>query len=141
MTCEPSATNDIMDGHKSSVYALKHHPNDIWNFISAGWDDTVQFWDRREGRSNRKIFGPHICGQAIDIDPIQIIFEDHISLLGFNGVTVVLFVFGHEFLPFRSIFFFTQKASPHTSHDGQKYSNHSHSLVIFYTDSINLPFF
>jgi len=71
MTCEPSATNDIMDGHKSSVYALKHHPNDIWNFISAGWDDTVQFWDRREGRSNRKIFGPHICGQAIDIDPIE----------------------------------------------------------------------
>jgi len=71
MTCEASSTNDIMDGHKSSVYALKHHPNDIWNFISAGWDDTVQFWDRRESRSSRKIFGPHICGQSIDIDPIE----------------------------------------------------------------------
>ena len=64
MTCEASAAKNIVDGHNSSVYALKHHPNDIWNFISAGWDDTVHFWDRRESRSQRKIFGPHICGQA-----------------------------------------------------------------------------
>jgi len=71
MTCEASAAKNIVDGHNSSVYALKHHPNDIWNFISAGWDDTVHFWDRRESRSQRKIFGPHICGQAIDIDPIE----------------------------------------------------------------------
>jgi len=71
MTCEPSAAKNIVDGHNSSVYALKHHPNDIWNFVSAGWDDTVHFWDRRESRSTRKIFGPHICGQAIDIDPVE----------------------------------------------------------------------
>ena len=70
-TCEPSAAKNIVDGHNSSVYALKHHPNDIWNFVSAGWDDTVHFWDRRESRSTRKIFGPHICGQAIDIDPVE----------------------------------------------------------------------
>ena len=57
-----------MDGHRTSVYALKHHPNDIWNFISGGWDDTVQFWDRREKRAIRRLFGPHICGQAIDIN-------------------------------------------------------------------------
>ena len=42
MTCESSSAQENMDGHKMSVYALKHHPVDTWNFISAGWDDTVQ---------------------------------------------------------------------------------------------------
>ena len=58
-----------MDGHRTAVYALKHHPNETWNFISGGWDDTVQFWDRRQERATKRIFGPHICGESIDIDP------------------------------------------------------------------------
>ena len=41
---------------------------DEFSFISGGWDDTVQFWDRREPHAVRRIFGPHICGQAIDIN-------------------------------------------------------------------------
>ena len=58
-----------MDGHRTAVYALKHHPNETWNFLSGGWDDTVQFWDRRQERATKRIFGPHICGESIDIDP------------------------------------------------------------------------
>lgn len=68
-TCQASPSLVKMDGHRTSVYGLKHHPTDIWNFISGGWDDTIQFWDRREERAVRRLFGPHICGQSIDINP------------------------------------------------------------------------
>lgn len=67
LSASPSKT--MMDGHRSSVYALKHHPVDNWNFLSGGWDNTVQFWDRRDNRAQRRIFGTHICGNAIDINP------------------------------------------------------------------------
>jgi len=68
LTCYASPSHNIMDGHRTSVYAIKHHPVDTWNFISGGWDDTIQFWDRREEHSTRRIFGPHICGQALDVN-------------------------------------------------------------------------
>ena len=44
-----------MDGHTSRVYALKYHPTDPNVLVSAGWDDTVQFWDGRSENSIRYI--------------------------------------------------------------------------------------
>jgi COMPASS component SWD3 len=66
-----SYTRDIMDGHRSRVFAVQGHPHDDNMFITGGWDDTVQFWDTREKKRHavRKISGPHICGDALDIDP------------------------------------------------------------------------
>ena len=61
--------NDLMDGHVRRIYSLKSTPvlNNI--FISAGWDDTIQFWDDRIGNhSIRKITGPHVCSDdGLDI--------------------------------------------------------------------------
>ena len=42
-----------MDGHESRVFALKYHPTDPNILVSAGWDDTVQFWDKRVENSIR----------------------------------------------------------------------------------------
>ena len=42
-----------MDGHESRVFALKYHPTDTNILVSAGWDDTVQFWDKRVENSIR----------------------------------------------------------------------------------------
>ena len=36
--------------------------------ISGGWDDTIQIWDTRIGLSVRGIFGPHLAGDAVDIN-------------------------------------------------------------------------
>ena len=33
----------------------------------TGWDNTVQIWDIREGSAVRSLYGPHICGDALDI--------------------------------------------------------------------------
>ncbi|XP_038060838.1 WD repeat-containing protein 38-like [Patiria miniata] len=73
-TCQPSPSMSVMDGHRFRVFSLKFHPDKVDEFVSGGWDDTVQFWDVRTEHSNRKICGPHVCGDAIDIDP----YHNHI---------------------------------------------------------------
>lgn len=42
-----------MDGHMGRVFSLKYHPSDTRMLVSAGWDDTVQFWDTRSKHSVR----------------------------------------------------------------------------------------
>ncbi|KAF4709591.1 hypothetical protein FOZ62_028929 [Perkinsus olseni] len=54
-------------GHSNRVFSLKYHPKDPNVIITGGWDNTVQFWDVRKGFSVRSIFGPHICGDSVDI--------------------------------------------------------------------------
>ncbi|KAF4654305.1 hypothetical protein FOL47_010038 [Perkinsus chesapeaki] len=54
-------------GHSNRVFSLKYHPTDPNVIITGGWDNTVQFWDVRKGYSVRSIFGPHICGDSVDI--------------------------------------------------------------------------
>ena len=39
-------------------------------FCVSGWDNTIQFWDVRTGYSSRSIFGPHLCGDALDVQPV-----------------------------------------------------------------------
>lgn len=64
-----SASSSVMDGHASRVFAVRYHPSNPTCFLSAGWDDTVQFWDTRQSHSVRRISGPHVCGDSLDIDP------------------------------------------------------------------------
>lgn len=54
-------------GHSNRVFSLKYHPVVRGLLLTGGWDNTVQFWDLRCGHAVRAIFGPHICGDAIDI--------------------------------------------------------------------------
>lgn len=62
-------------GHSNRIYSLKWTPSsknastgessDL--LLSAGWDNTVQFWDTRMGNSVRSVYGPHVCGDALDV--------------------------------------------------------------------------
>ena len=54
-------------GHSNRVFAVKYKPDDPNVILSGGWDNTVQFWDIRAECSVRSIYGPHICGDALDI--------------------------------------------------------------------------
>jgi WD40 repeat protein len=55
-------------GHTNRIFCSKFHPNDDRFIISGGWDDCVIVWDTRVPNPVRTIFGPHICGDAIDFD-------------------------------------------------------------------------
>lgn len=57
----------IRPGHSNRVFSIKFNPEDENILLSGGWDNTVQIWDIRAGASVRSIFGPHICGDAMDI--------------------------------------------------------------------------
>lgn len=52
-------------GHSNRVFAVKYAPEEH-TIVSGGWDQTVQIWDTRTGYSVRSIYGPHICGDALD---------------------------------------------------------------------------
>lgn len=47
---------------------LKYHPTDENIILTGGWDNTVQIWDTRTDHAVRRIYGPHICGEALDMD-------------------------------------------------------------------------
>eukprot|EP00927_Polykrikos_kofoidii_P020743 TRINITY_DN19883_c0_g1_i1.p1 TRINITY_DN19883_c0_g1~~TRINITY_DN19883_c0_g1_i1.p1 ORF type:complete len:351 (+),score=47.34 TRINITY_DN19883_c0_g1_i1:136-1188(+) len=56
-------------GHTNRVMAAKWctSPGDSDIVISGGWDKSVQFWDIRVGHAVRSIYGPYICGDALDV--------------------------------------------------------------------------
>ncbi|XP_068085260.1 WD repeat-containing protein 5 homolog [Anabrus simplex] len=60
---------DRMDGHTTRVFGCYFHPSLSHEFITGGWDDTVQFWDVRQPNSTRYIYGVHICGDGVCVSP------------------------------------------------------------------------
>lgn len=62
-------------GHSNRVFSMKFHPTMRSVLVTGGWDNTVQFWDLRRGHAVRAIFGPHVCGDSIDIS------EDGLAIL------------------------------------------------------------
>jgi len=41
-------------------------PEDDNIFMTAGWDNTILFWDTRIGTPFDFIHGPEICGDSLD---------------------------------------------------------------------------
>jgi WD40 repeat protein len=62
-------------GHSNRIFALNFHKTIIGLLASGGWDNTVQFYDIRTSNITNSIYGPHICGDAID-------FKDNLLLTG-----------------------------------------------------------
>lgn len=62
------ARNDFDEdsGHTNRIFSVLFQDQNT--LISAGWDDTVQFWDLRSGRSVRSLFGVHACSDTLDIN-------------------------------------------------------------------------
>jgi len=54
-------------GHSNRVFSAKFVPGDDNMVVTGGWDNTVQIWDLRLGSSVRSLYGPHICGDALDV--------------------------------------------------------------------------
>ncbi|KAL7749509.1 hypothetical protein RI367_005064 [Sorochytrium milnesiophthora] len=61
-------TGDVSAGHSNRIFCVKWHPTDHNILVSGGWDSTLQFWDIRSGKSEKSIFGPYICGEAVDFN-------------------------------------------------------------------------
>ena len=60
-------------GHSNRIFSIKFSPEDPNILLSGGWDNSVYFWDIRDGKSFGSIFGPAVSGDAIDIKGTQIL--------------------------------------------------------------------
>ncbi|XP_065831159.1 POC1 centriolar protein homolog A-like [Oscarella lobularis] len=65
---QSSPNKSVMDGHQMRVFTVKYHPAQPRMLVTAGWDDTVQFWDLEVSHSIRHISNVHVCGDAVDIN-------------------------------------------------------------------------
>ena len=54
-------------GHSNRIFSVKYNPDDANMLVSGGWDNTVLLWDLRTPKCVGSIYGPHICGDSIDI--------------------------------------------------------------------------
>ena len=54
-------------GHSNHIFAVKFNPYNENMLFSGGWDNTIMFYDIRAKEVQGYLYGPHICGDAIDI--------------------------------------------------------------------------
>lgn len=54
-------------GHSKRIFGLAYKDDDHNTIVSGGWDKTLQIHDIRKGGPVHYIFGPELCGNAIDI--------------------------------------------------------------------------
>ncbi len=54
-------------GHSNRVFSVKYVPEDPNLLVSGGWDNTVLLWDLRSSKVVNSFYGPHICGDSLDI--------------------------------------------------------------------------
>jgi len=52
-------------GHSNRIFSVKWVSDSI--IASAGWDNNILLWDVRSQAVVRSIFGPHVCGDALDV--------------------------------------------------------------------------
>jgi len=53
-------------GHSNRVFCVKWDPQNPNVLASGGWDNTIQMYDIRKKGPVASIYGPHVCGEAID---------------------------------------------------------------------------
>jgi COMPASS component SWD3 len=58
--------NGELPGHSNRVFCVKFNPFDNNLIASGGWDNTIQLYDIRRRGPVGSLYGPHVCGDAID---------------------------------------------------------------------------
>ena len=53
--------------HSNRIFSVKFHPFDPNVLLSGGWDNNILIYDTRAREVVSSLYGPHICGDAIDI--------------------------------------------------------------------------
>jgi len=62
-------------GHSNRIFCVKFNKQNPNMIVSGGWDNTVQVYDTRYRGPVHSIFGPHICGDCIEIRRVQFVWH------------------------------------------------------------------
>lgn len=60
-------------GHTNRIFCVKFDESQPNLIYSGGWDCSVNIWDIRTAKCTGSIFGPQICGEAIDVSGTQLL--------------------------------------------------------------------
>jgi len=60
-------------GHSNRIFAVKFLEENDNIIISGGWDNTLKIYDIREKGFVGNIYGPHICGDSLDVKDNKIL--------------------------------------------------------------------
>lgn len=58
--------SDSLPGHSNRIFCVKFDPWDKNIIYSGGWDNSLCIYDLRKGGPVAQMYGPHVCGEAID---------------------------------------------------------------------------
>lgn len=67
LICELEGGHSGDPGHASKVFCCKFNKEDPNLVVSGGWDFNIKVWDIRQPNPCKSIYGPLICGDAIDM--------------------------------------------------------------------------
>ncbi len=57
-----------VNGHTDRVLCVANHPMNPHEFVSAGWDNSLQIWDARCPNAVRSVHGALVCGEGLAFD-------------------------------------------------------------------------
>jgi COMPASS component SWD3 len=60
--------NKKVAGHQNKIFALKYHRENSKILISGGWDQVLIYWDLTTGTPIKKVTGPQLYGEGLDIN-------------------------------------------------------------------------
>lgn len=67
LICTMKSNSFSNPGHSNRIFSVLFSKESENTLVSGGWDNTLQIYDVREGCIVANIYGPHICGDSIDI--------------------------------------------------------------------------
>lgn len=79
LVCTMKTNSFSNPGHSNRIFSVIFSKESENLLISGGWDNTLQLYDVREKAIVNSIYGPHICGDAIDIKGNKILTASWLS--------------------------------------------------------------
>jgi hypothetical protein len=111
-------TTFFLPGHSNRVFCVNFHNDNINLLASGGWDNTIQFYDVRQGSISNSIYGPHICGDSIDMNGDYLLtgswaIENQLQIWDIRTLKLVQNINWEKNTPYNATYVYSAQFSKH----------------------------
>ena len=109
-------------GHSNRIFCINFHVENSNLMASGGWDNTIQFYDIRQGTIINSIYGPHICGDSVDMKGDYLLtgswsIKNQLQLWDIRTMKLVQNMAWEDDKLFNSTYVYTAKFSKNTNNN------------------------